>query len=438
MRKSSIHFEESQHHHVTLRKSKRRQFARSKKQKQSSVLSLPSQSALKKENSPRKTKKVQISIDSSSIAETSVVDKQSICVETLTNGFVQSFVDFFYLTHRPSVSPEEEEVSSQIKIETPCVENKHLRLLQSKLMNAETAKRRAGQVDVVYENYESLATHFQEQGDHKTAIYFFEKCLEVANMAVDTDGETRANCSLGLAQEKKGDFRAAVGYFERHAELASDDSQRSEADRNLIRAYVKYADMLEKKKDFEESTRIHEKRLSCAERLDENVFLGDAHYRLGRALVKSGRPQEAIDHIDAYMAVLETTRDVDGERVAYEALAEAYEALDNTDAALSSLQQMLSCAKRSEHLESQAEACFRLGKIYQKRGLYDRAAEFLSQNYELVRTLVSKHEVPVSLLNRARVTLGIAKGSVKLHGYIKASKSNVGSFLKWKNSRTEF
>ena len=98
---------------------------------------------------------------------------------------------------------------------------------------------------------------------------------------------------------------------------------------------------------------------------------------------------------------------------------------------------MLSCAKRSEHLESQAEACFRLGKIYQKRGLCDRAAEYLSQNYELVRVLVSKHAVPVSLLNRARVTLGVAKGSVALHRYMKTAKEDVGTFLKWKNARIE-
>mgnify|MGYP004181519393 CR=1 FL=1 len=69
-----------------------------------------------------------------------VIDKQDICVYTLTNGFVHSFVDFFYLTHRPSVSPEDE-ISGMEK--APYVESKHMRLLQTKLMNAETAKRRA-------------------------------------------------------------------------------------------------------------------------------------------------------------------------------------------------------------------------------------------------------------------------------------------------------
>ena len=420
-RKSSIHFEDaSPHRSMTLRKSKRRQFARSKKKS-------PPKSAMKMSTSPSRKKKVQISISASSIAETDVIDKQDICVDTLTNGFVHSFVDFFYLTHRPSVSPEDE-ISGMEKV--PYVESKHMRLLQTKLMNAETAKRRAGQINMVYENYESLAKHFQEQNDHTTAIYFFEKCLEVANMAVDTDGEIRANKSLGLAHEKRGDFKTAVQFHERHSELASNETQRSQADRNLIRAYMKYAEILEKDGQFEESTRVHEKRLNCAERLDEDVSLGDAHYRLGCAWTKSGRAKESIEHIDTFMACLETTRDVDGERRAYAALAEAYEALDNADAALSSLQQMLNCAKRSEHLESQAEACFRLGKIYQKRGLCDRAAEYLSQNYELVRVLVSKHAVPISLLNRARVTLGVAKGSVALHRYMKTAKEDVGSFLK--------
>lgn len=33
--------------------------------------------------------------------KSSVPDKQSFCVDILMHGYVQSFVDFFYLTHRP-------------------------------------------------------------------------------------------------------------------------------------------------------------------------------------------------------------------------------------------------------------------------------------------------------------------------------------------------
>lgn len=32
-------------------------------------------------------------------------DKHAMCVEILTAGFVQSYVDFFYLTHRPDPNP---------------------------------------------------------------------------------------------------------------------------------------------------------------------------------------------------------------------------------------------------------------------------------------------------------------------------------------------
>ena len=33
------------------------------------------------------------------------LDKNALCVEILMEGFVQSYVDFFYLTHRPDPNP---------------------------------------------------------------------------------------------------------------------------------------------------------------------------------------------------------------------------------------------------------------------------------------------------------------------------------------------
>lgn len=35
-----------------------------------------------------------------------IVDKRTLCVDALADGFVQSFVDFFYLTHRPDPTPD--------------------------------------------------------------------------------------------------------------------------------------------------------------------------------------------------------------------------------------------------------------------------------------------------------------------------------------------
>ena len=35
-----------------------------------------------------------------------IIQKQSLCIDILTDGYVQSFVDFFYLMHRPDPNPD--------------------------------------------------------------------------------------------------------------------------------------------------------------------------------------------------------------------------------------------------------------------------------------------------------------------------------------------
>ena len=56
-------------------------------------------------------------------------DKQTLCISILVNGFVNSFVDFFYLTHR----------SSEGAIHIP---DDQMEFIKTNLTNAEKAHRR--------------------------------------------------------------------------------------------------------------------------------------------------------------------------------------------------------------------------------------------------------------------------------------------------------
>lgn len=64
-----------------------------------------------------------------------------------------------------------------------------------------------------------ISKHYQGQQDYKTAIYFLTKALDVARLAGDVVLEADANQSLGLAQEKLGNIRAAIEYHETHRDL---------------------------------------------------------------------------------------------------------------------------------------------------------------------------------------------------------------------------
>jgi hypothetical protein len=144
------------------------------------------------------------------------IEKDDICMEILMEGFVQSYVDFFYLTHRPDPVPDPTREGIEREINVPLNE---MRFIRDNLQAAERA-RRQGETRVVYESYNKLAQYFQEVSDCRTGIYFYEKCLEIARLTSDKHGEMGANHCLGLAHQSINDSKSAIMYHEKHLEIA--------------------------------------------------------------------------------------------------------------------------------------------------------------------------------------------------------------------------
>ena len=88
-------------------------------------------------------------------------DRRQLCEGMLRGGFVQSFVDFFYLTHRPD--PENEGRDVQV----PAREAQYLR---ENLERAEAARRR-GDTGAVYAAYANVAKYYESRaGDAATGV----------------------------------------------------------------------------------------------------------------------------------------------------------------------------------------------------------------------------------------------------------------------------
>lgn len=157
------------------------------------------------------------------------MDRRQLCEEMIQSGFVQSFVDFFYLTHRPdplaleqrlsNKGPDEQEETADdvADVEVPEAE---MTFLRDNLTRAETAQRK-GETATVYQSFSRLAEYFQQRtNDQKTGVYFCEKCLEIARLTGDFRGEMMANHNLGLAHSLIGDVEGATRYHERHLDMA--------------------------------------------------------------------------------------------------------------------------------------------------------------------------------------------------------------------------
>lgn len=65
--------------------------------------------------------------------------RESICLEILTSGYVQSYVDFFYLTHRPDPNPDLSTTDGSIPEIAVSVPD--MLFLRDQLTRAESARR---------------------------------------------------------------------------------------------------------------------------------------------------------------------------------------------------------------------------------------------------------------------------------------------------------
>ena len=112
-----------------------------------------------------------------------MTDKQSLCIDILVGGYVNSFVDFFYLTHRAEEDATAAaaaanggsgaSASSSSTAHPPPIPDSKLSTIQHHLTSAERAHRR-GDSEQVYASYEALAHDFHAAQDYKTSIYFYE------------------------------------------------------------------------------------------------------------------------------------------------------------------------------------------------------------------------------------------------------------------------
>ncbi len=336
--------------------------------------------------------------------------KQGICVDILTSGYVQSFVDFFYLMHRPDPNPDPNRPeAADAEIEVPV---DAMLAVKDSLTSAEAA-RRDGDTGVVYDNYNKLARGFQASDDAKTGIYFFEKCLEISRLTGDPIGEMRANHNLGLAYQRLDNLDMAIQYHGHHRDLvrrgqqalaegepgapsaeALDDELRA-ASRELNKMFRRKAERLEQQQQqlppgmgeggagaakLAEAIELYQSGLDAAADTQDPATVGLANYRLGRALILSDDARAALPYLEIYRDACLEAADLEGQGQAFSALAAAHQKLENgTDQAVACLQQYLKISKRTDNLTSQAEACCNLGVIHNRRGEFKKAVHFFER-----------------------------------------------------------
>merc|ERR1719272_2490636 len=357
------------------------------------------------------------------------LDKQQLCIDLLMVGCVQSFVDFFYITHRKSAPTESPTEAETKDVDIP---EETLIFLKETLETAESA-RRAKNYQHCFESYNVLAEYFEKVPDLKSAMYFYQRCADVATEVDARESISKANLNLGTCEEKGNNWQSAMQFHERALTIAtSADSLplQIKAASRLTHVYQVLAEKCEKENRDSDATQLYERCLSCAQLSKDATLEGTACHKLGLSKYKTGHYEPAIDLQKQYLDICRMHDDRIGESSARAALAHAYEAVGNAQEAIKQLENLLNVASEAGELQAQASACLNLGILYNGRADHEKSVELLEQHFDLARQLGDR-----KLIDSARVVLGMVRGNGKLKAYIDLVSNDLDKLLKWKSKR---
>jgi len=240
------------------------------------------------------------------------LDKQQLCIDLLMVGCVQSFVDFFYITHRKSAPTE-----NPLEFETKDVDipEETLIFLKETLETAESA-RRSKNYQHCFESYNVLAEYFEKVPDLKSAMYFYQRCADVASEVDARESISKANLNLGTCEEKGNNWHSAMQFHERALTIAtSADSLplQIKAASRLTYVYQVLAEKCEKEGRDADATQLYERCLSCAQLSKDATLEGTACHKLGLSKYKTGHYEPAIDLQKQYLDICRMHDDRIGE-----------------------------------------------------------------------------------------------------------------------------
>jgi tetratricopeptide (TPR) repeat protein len=358
--------------------------------------------------------------------------KEDVCVQMLLGGYVQSYVDMFYLTHRPE--PAGDASASGFEIA-------EIEFLRDQLVTTEHCKRR-GDIPDVLNAYESLASYCAEKSDIKTMIFFYEKCLEIARLVKDPMCEMRVLSKIGAGYHTLKDLDKAREYHEQHVAIAQvlyaheDDAiLRGEAFLQLGRVYWDLALLYERKRMHNEAIDMYKKNLDCASQASEIEAVGEAQLKIGICYNLLAQPSNALPFLESFLESCRGLGNVEGEGKACAELATAHENLGNKQLSIEYLNHYAMIATHADNLTNQADACRRLGHIYTASQDFQRAREMHEKNYELTPA-VAAHTCDPTALNCSRINVGAARANDRMAIFLTLIKDDFRGLLEWKNSRT--
>ncbi|ETO07417.1 tetratricopeptide TPR_2 [Reticulomyxa filosa] len=351
--------------------------------------------------------------DEVEIEQLSQTDRQSLCIDILCEGCVDSFTEFFYLTHRYNENRELHETKFSVD---------EMIFIKQNLVMAEIAIGKRD-IEKAHNAYKNIGDFFRQSNEGQTAIYFYEQCQKELNKAEsefsmeelllrqqgttvqtsDTNTDQKKSSfvqllkelqvvtclDLGLMYESMKEVDKAIQCYQRHIQIAqqlNNKSQLKSVHRNLIRTLHLRAEELTKNRQYDKALQILQECVNSAQLVKDLISEGTAHASIGNIYQIIKQYQPAIDHHENLVF-----NDKQGEGAAYFALGKCYDNISDYAVAIKYFEAYMKTANEEKRLEEECGASLALGDVYFQIQQFDKASvELLFTFSEIIPNVSSK------------------------------------------------
>ena len=426
-------------------------------------------------------------------------DKQSLCLDLLMRGYINSYVDLFYLTHRhdnqttaqsntnasstdrqhrsstitaPSArlsvitrtshgssAGTANSASSASRPNTVVIPSSSLPFLSQQLSTAEQYHRLA-QPSPIFAAYTALSHYFTQLHDYKTAVYFQDKTLELADnlcTAAAASGGAGAAAvgrvylpvivqslaELGSLYESMDQPKAAIAHFERCGRVAremtaaglaaeSEAAVIDKARQQLVHAYMRYASEHERAGEWQEAVRFYSKCIRDAKEVDDKASEMQSLYHIALIDIATRQHEAALPHLQAALS-LARSLSAHLEPSILVTLASVYEQLHELSLSIQYLEDAYLVSTQQRDDTRQCEVMARLGEVYSSQGEYKEGMRMFEKCYEVCRKNGDRTGMDV-----ARINVGKSRGNVFMQQFmalVGGGEEDMRTLIQWKTKR---
>ena len=429
----------------------------------------------------------------STFATPPAADKQSLCLDLLMRGYINSYVDLFYLTHRndnqptthSNISPDQQNRSSVVtsptgrsstatrsastgtagssstasRPGTVLIPSSSLPFLSQQLSTAEHYHRLA-QPSPIFAAYTALSHYFTQLHDYKTAVYFQDKTLELADnlcaAAASAGGGGAAGvgrvylpvivqslAELGSLYESMDQPKAAIAHFERCGRVAREmtaagltaDFEAAVIDKarqQLVHAYMRYASEHERAGEWQEAVRFYAKCIRDAKDVNDAASEMQSLYHLALIDIATGQHEAALPHLQAALS-LARSLSARLEPSILVTLASVYEQLNELSLSIQYLEDAYLVSTQQRDDTRQCEVMARLGEVYSRQGEYREGMRMFEKCYDVCRKNGDRTGMDV-----ARINVGKSRGNVFMQQFmalVGGGEEDMRTLIQWKTKR---